>query len=139
MNQEKISKDSQEKMMELQFLEQQAKQIEQQAHTIQTNISELNALKDALSDLSKVKKGESIFVPLGSGFFVNADMAENQEVLMNVGSKTLIKKSYPDADKLIDKQMKELEKTLPQFENEMSKLSLKAQSIQQELQKLQKE
>ena len=139
MNQEKISKDSQEKMMELQFLEQQAKQIEQQVHTIQNNMSELNALKDALSDLSNVKKGESIFVPLGSGFFISADMAENKEVLMNVGSKTLIKKSYSDATKLIDKQIKELEKALPQFEGEMSKLSLKAQSIQQELQKLQKE
>ena len=124
----------QQKMLELQFLEQQAKQFEQQSTTIQAQIVELKTLEEALSDLSKVKEGKELFIPLGSGFFIKAKMAENKELLMNVGTKILLKKSYPDANELIEKQIKELEKALPQIEKEMSKIQLKGQALQEELQ-----
>ena len=124
----------QEKLMELQFLEQQSKQLEQQFNTVQSQIIELNALKDTLEGLSKVKKGTGIYVPLGSGLFIQADMSDNKELLMNVGTKTLIKKPYSESNKLIEKQVKELEHTLPQIEREMSKLQLKGQALQQEVQ-----
>ena len=42
-----------------------------------------------------------------------------------------------DDDKLIDKQIKELEKALPKFEGEMSKIGHKAQTLQQDIQEIQ--
>ncbi|MBU2406876.1 MAG: prefoldin subunit alpha, partial [Nanoarchaeota archaeon] len=114
-----MNKDMQQKVAELQFLEQQANQINQQANTIQSNIIELKTLNEALFDLENVEKGKDIFIPLGSGFFISASMGENKELLMNVGSKTLVKKSYKEAKDLVAVQSKELEKVLPQLEKQM--------------------
>ena len=132
-----MNKEDQQKMAELQFLEQQANQINQQANTIQANISELKALNEALSDLEKTEKGKDIFIPLGSGFFISASMGENKELLMNVGSKTLVKKSYKEAKDLVAVQLKELENALPQLEKQMMEVGIKGQALQQELQKAQ--
>ncbi|MBU1245608.1 MAG: prefoldin subunit alpha [Nanoarchaeota archaeon] len=133
-----MNKDMQQKVAELQFLEQQANQINQQANTIQSNIIELKTLNEALFDLENVEKGKDIFIPLGSGFFISASMGENKELLMNVGSKTLVKKSYKEAKDLVAVQSKELEKVLPQLEKQMMGIGIKGQALQQELQEAQK-
>ena len=133
-----MNKEDQQKIAELQFLEQQANQINQQANIIQSNVAELKALEEALSNLVNVEKGKDIFIPLGSGFFISASMGENKELLMNVGSKTLVKKSYKEAKELVDKQLKELENVLPQLEKQMMEIGVKGQALQQELQEAQK-
>lgn len=133
-----MNKEDQPKIAELQFLEQQANQINQQANTIQSNIIELKTLNEALSDLENVEKGKDIFIPLGSGFFISASMGGNKELLMNVGSKTLVKKSYKEAKELVIVQLKELENVLPQLEKQMMKIGIKGQALQQELQESQK-
>ena len=130
-----MKKETKQKLIEFQFLEQHLKQLEQQSNIIQNQVIELKALSEALTDISKIKKGESVYIPLGSGFFIKTNMADNNEILMNVGKKTILKKSYTSAIELVENQIKELEKALPEIEKEIAKIALKAQVLHQEIQK----
>ena len=107
-------------IMQLSILEQQIQQLEQQLQIILQQISELEKLKINLQDLEKGKEDE-IFADVGNRIFAKAKILE-KDLLVDVGSKTLVKKTPREVQKIIEKQIAELEKIREQTENEFQKL-----------------
>ena len=87
----------QEKYLELKFLEQKINQVNEQILELEKQSLTFNLLSENLEDIQKTKTGEKIFVPLGSGLFIESQLKDNKEVLINIGSDVLIKKDISEA------------------------------------------
>lgn len=123
----------QQRYMELQALQQQMNQIQQQITLFNNQITEFHKLKDNLKNLKKVKPGEEMFSPLGAGIYVKAEIKDTKEVLMRVGSNIIVTKTIDEADKLIEKQIKEMEAAIKQMEHNLQEAALLAQKLEQEI------
>lgn len=126
----------QEKYLEFQLLMQQSQQLEQAIQTINKQVEELNDLKQVIDDISKVKEGNELLIPLGAGIFLKGKLDNTEELLMNVGSKIVVKKKPKDALKIINEQIDEMSNIIEQTEQEHMKLMTEQQSLQMEVQKL---
>ena len=131
-NQAKI----QEKYLELKFLEQKINQVNEQILELEKQSLTFNLLSENLEDIQKTKTGEKIFVPLGSGLFIESQLKDNKEVLINIGSDVLIKKDISEARVFIKEQIGQIESTINIIDKTLQKLVLESQKLQSELKEL---
>ena len=131
-NQAKI----QEKYLELKFLEQKINQVNEQILELEKQSLTFNLLSENLEDIQKTKTGEKIFVPLGSGLFIESQLKDNKEVLINIGSDVFIKKDISEARIFIKEQIGQIESTINIIDKTLQKLVLEGQKLQSELKEL---
>lgn len=125
--------DVQDKYLQFQLLLQQENQIEQAVKALNKQKEELQILKQSLEEISNTKKSSDLLVPLGGGIFLKATLNDNEEILMNVGAKTVIKKSPKEAVKIIENQFKEIDKVILETEKEHSEILVQQNRLQEEL------
>lgn len=99
--------EQQERMIRLSMLEQDAKQLEQQLMMIEQNIMELQVLQASLDDIEKAKEKEEMLSQIGKNIFARTELL-SKELLVNVGAKTMVKKSIPETKKLIERDISKL-------------------------------
>ena len=109
-------KRTQEKYVEYQVLQQTIAQLYQKKGVVQKQIVEFTDLRDNLSNLQKSKIGSQMYSAVGAGVFVKAELKENDNVLVNVGSDVVIERSVDDSKKLVDNQIKELNGILKELD-----------------------
>ena len=125
----------QEKYLEFQLLERQMKQVQGHLEQIEQQLAEMVFLQQSLVEMKGIPAGKELFVPIGSGIFVNAALKNNQEVLVNVGSGVVVKKSFDAAAAILDKHRAELQAVQDDRAQKMAELSARAGAIEQELAK----
>lgn len=108
-------------MLELNVLDMQIRQLEQQAMLVEQQIAEYNGLLANLDDLKKAKKGQSMLFPFSRDIFVEGKLDSN-EVLVNVGSKTLVRKSIDDAKKIMEKQKNQMARANEDIRKEIERI-----------------
>ena len=123
----------QQKYMEMQMIAQQIQQIQKQVELIENQLQELTVTKEALKTIGETKEGNEILVPLASGIFIKANLKDNKDVVVNVGSGTAVKKSLDEAGKLIEEQEKELADFKEELGKNLEKLTENARSFEKEL------
>ena len=125
-------KQRQKEMLEFNILEMQLRQLEQQAMMAEQQIVEQQNLISSLDELKNVKKGRDILFPFSKDIFVKGKI-ESSDVLVNVGSKTLTRKSIDEAKKFVDNQMKRLLEANEEIRAEMEKIMRRIQMLEQRL------
>ena len=126
-------KQMQEKYLEFQLLERQMKQVQAHLEQIEQQLAEMVFLQQSLAEMKGIPAGKELFVPIGSGIFVNAALKSNQEVLVNVGSGVVVKKSFDAAVEILEKHRGELQVVQDDRVQKMNELSGRAAGIEQEL------
>ena len=126
-------KEMQEKYMEFQLLERQMKQVQAQIEQLESQLNDVMILQQSLHELKSVNVGKEVLVPIGAGIFLNAELKNNQDVLVNVGSGIVVKKSIDGANELLGHQVREMQALEEERAKKLSELSEKAASIEQEL------
>ena len=126
-------KETQQIYMEFQVVQQQMQQIQQQIGVLEQQNTELANLKDNLGDISKLKEGTRMLVPLGSAIFLDVELKNSKEVVMGVGSNITVKKDIGLSQEVIDTQVKELCQLIKQLEVEQEHMAIQAQEIQKKL------
>jgi len=122
----------QNEMLELNLLDMQIRQLEQQAVMIEQQIiDQQNLIKD-LEELKKAKKGQSLLFPFSREIFVEGKI-ESPDVLVNVGSKTLVKKSIDETKKLVEKQKGRLLKTNEELHREIQRIMTRIMELEKKL------
>lgn len=122
MSSEKKQQEETQKMLAQQLMGQQLQQIEQQIATIDAQITELEQLKENLSELKNYDK-RTIHTPMGAGVFLESELRKPENVLLNVGSNVIVKKDTDSAIKIIGNQVEELKKIQKQMEKEYESLT----------------
>lgn len=126
----------QAKYYEFQQIEEQIKQVTNQLQELNNKILELEYLKTSLDEISGYKKGDEILAPLSSGIFVKAKLEDTKELLVNVGSGTVIGKDIDSTKKLMDGQIEEIENIRHQYMHQMQELTVQAQQVEADLKTL---
>src|SRR3989338_1923538 len=82
----------QAKYSELQLLAQQIKQVQKQIQAVDNQMGEAAIITQSLEDFAALDPGAEILVPVCNGIFAKATLVENKQVLVNVGSDTVVQK-----------------------------------------------
>lgn len=131
-----IEQELQQKYIQLQLLDQQIKQFQQQILALEQQILEFRTVQDSLDNISKTKSNTNILTPLGIGIFAEASLNNNKEVLMNVGSKVVVKKPIIEAQEIIKTQTIEIENIIKSFQTQLASGIEMAMSLNKEIETL---
>jgi len=132
---EENQKELQKMYLELQFLDEQMKQIQKQITMLDEQLVELNNTIQALDDFNKTAIGANILVPLSPGVFANAELKDNKELLVNVGSNIVVKKNVDETKELLKKRLDNIKQYRDLILAEMQKINLQAVNLDQEINK----
>ena len=128
-------KELQKMYLELQLLDEQIKQVQKHLITLDEQLIELNNTLQALDDFNKIIVGTNILVSLSPGIFTKAELKDNKELLVNVGSNIIVKKNVAETKELLKKRLDSIKKYRDLILAEMQKMSLQASNIEQEINK----
>lgn len=128
-------KELQTKHIELQMASYQLKQLQSQIQEIDENLLEIETVKSNLDELKNAKKGSEILAPIASGIFLKANLQENDELAVNVGAGTVVRKNVNDTKKLLQDRITELTNVRKEMLEALEKLAEKAMKTEEELQK----
>ncbi len=123
----------QQRYMQLQMIASQISQIKEQLEYVTAKMMEMEELNQNLEQMKSWKKGKEILAPIGVNTFVKAELAENSEVIMEVGSKVMLNKTIDSARETNISQINELREFSLQITNEFSRLSHEHSAIELEL------
>lgn len=120
-----MGKNQEELFFKLSMLEQQMQQLQQQLQAVDQAIMELTQLNSGLDDLVG-SKGKEMLAPIGKGIFTKTKL-DSEELIVDIGEKTFVKKSISETKDLIGKQLgkleeikKELGKNLEEINSELA-------------------
>jgi len=97
---------NQEKLMQLQIIEQEASQLEQQLQIIEQHISDMQKINLGLDEIEKTEDKE-ILANIGKGIYIPAQI-KSKDLIVEIGSKNFVKKTIPETKKIVEEQLKKL-------------------------------
>lgn len=116
-----------------QVLQGQMEELQKNAQTLQMKYVEVETTRLALDDVKKTKEGTDILVPLGTGVYT-AGKTHNADLLVEVGAGIAVNKSAAEAEALLERKKKEIEKAAEGLQEEMMSVSAKISQLAEELQ-----
>ncbi len=125
----------QQKFILYQLLQQRAEELKQQIEMLQQKNMEMETTKFALGEISKVKEGNDILVPLGSGCYTHGKVGNSGKILVDLGAGILTNKDPESAKQVVEEKREEIEKLLLNLHQEFQEAASKMQELLPELQK----
>lgn len=125
-------KNSEEKYMQLQLLQQQVEQITDYAEKLQGQHKELDTSIEALSELQKTNVNTEILAPIANGIFLKAELKDNQILVVNVGAGVTVEKTIPEVLKLLEEQKEKITENLSEAEGILQQLHEHGRKLYQE-------
>lgn len=136
MEENKQQNEMQQAYMELQMVNQQIKQNQQQTQAVDEQTNELIIAIDNLNELKNTKKGSKMLVPLTQGIFAKASLIDNDEVVVNVGAGTSVKKDVDATKMLLEDQLKNIRDVKIQITSNTEQLMASVISIEKRIEQL---
>ena len=129
----KQKENHQEKLRELQYLDQQIKGFEERLMQVEQQILEVNIIIENLSELKDVKAGTEILVPLANGIFATAELKDAKMLKVNVGGGAVTEKSVDDTKNMLKNQIKEIEEYKDELFLQLQQMVNHASQVQKEM------
>jgi prefoldin alpha subunit len=126
-------KKAQKIYMEINGIHQQIGEFQKQIQQLEETIQEVQESKKGLDEISNQEEDKEILVPIVSGIFAKAEIKNTKSFIVNVGSSIAVEKPVSDVKKLLDQQLKEIQKTQNNFIDYLQKLTLQAQKLKKEM------
>lgn len=82
--------------------------IGEQQQLIQMSLEEYARAKGTLSQFKMASIGDELLVPVGGSAFIRAKVADNQKILIGVGTGVSVEKDVEEALQVIDVRMQEM-------------------------------
>ncbi|MGM5485152.1 MAG: prefoldin subunit alpha [Nanobdellota archaeon] len=127
--------DYKEKYKEMQQLDESASKAEEQMKKIEEQIDEVMYNRQSLDEFKQIEPGNEILVPISNGIFAKAELKDNKNLKVNVGSGTVVGKDVEEAKKLLDEQMRSLRKYKDEMREHLDKIVLQMQTLEKEVDK----
>ena len=125
-----------EAYMEYQVMQQTVQQLQKQIETVQEQLQEVSQISENIQNMKEIKKDTELLVPVANGIFLKTKLADNNDLVVNVGSNTVVKKSFPQVYEMLGKQQKDMEDMYTQLLVQFQGLHTKSQELEQHIQKL---
>ena len=129
----KMDEKQQELMFKLSMYEQQIQQLQQQLQAVEQGVFEMISLNHGLGELvGSVDK--EILAPIGRGIFLKTKLL-SEELTMDIGNKTFVKKTIPEAQEMIEEQLGKLDEVKNELNDSLDKVGEEMQRVIEEGQK----
>lgn len=126
-----------EQLIKLQVIGQEVEQLNSHVQTIEQNISEMTELKESIEEIGK-KENQEILINIGKKIFIPVKVMNNN-LIVDIGNKNLIKKSAPETRKIIEYQIEKLNETKDQILTRLKDLESEMDFLVKEYSKEHKE
>lgn len=107
---------------ELQLMQGTAETLQQRLSVLQNAIADLTVAKESITGLKEVEEGAPILVSTGGGTFVNANLGDLSNILVNIGANVSIEMDLDQAQEDMAGRLDEIQKA--------------GQSVQQQLEEI---
>ena len=131
MNEEEI----QQEYFKLQLMSMQMQELEKQMTALEDQAGQLQKLKDSVGEVKSFKEGSNILAPISPGLYVESELKNPDQLLMNIGSEVFVPKEIKEAQDVIDSRLKRVEEDIHNLTVDFQNLSIEAQKSQEKLQK----
>lgn len=111
-------------------LQKRAQTIQQQTNMLQMSIDDCGRAITTLEDLQSFSKNPDTLVPIGAGSFVNAHIANDNKVVVEVGAGISVEKDVDGAKITLNKRKEDLQKVLEQMNQNLEQINQRIQSIE---------
>jgi prefoldin alpha subunit len=126
-------KNSEEKYMQLQMLQQHAEQISEHIQKLQTQLQEITSSVEALRGLQSTKVNTEILAPVANGIFLKAALQDNQNLVVNVGAEVTVEKTIPEVITLLEEQQGKITENIAEAEAVFQQLQEQGQKMYQDI------
>lgn len=136
---------------QMQELQQQMQAIEEEVESLEAEIEALEGEKteadEAIEAVERLESGDTVQVPLGGGAFVRAEIADMDEVVVELGGGYAAERDQTGAVEslnrrkdMLDEQIADVQEDIAELEAETDQLEQQAQQMQQQqMQQLQQQ
>ena len=115
-----MDESQQELMFKLSMYEQQIQQLQQQLQAVEQGVFEMVSLNQGLGELvGSVNK--EILAPIGRGIFLKTKLL-SEDLTVDIGNKTFVKKSIPEAQEMIKEQIEKLDEVKNELNDSLDKV-----------------
>ena len=128
--------DEQELNSKFKMYENQIMQLQSQLDQINHAITDMDSVSNGLEEL-KGKTGKEIMSPLGQGIYIKSNLV-SEEILVDVGEKTFVKKSIDETKNLISSQKEKLISLRSELESDLRKIDEEVTKTMKEFEESQK-
>jgi prefoldin alpha subunit len=112
---------------------QQLQLIENQLNQIGAVVDELNHNINTLNGLIENNDTQEVILPLGGLLFIKANLLSENEVLMNVGSETVVPITFEKGIETLTERLKEMRDAFSKLSDDRMKLAEIASQLEQQL------
>lgn len=128
-----MDKNQEEIFFRLSLFEQQIKQLQEQLRAVEQALIETSSLKIDLDELRDSEDRE-VFSSIGKGIFIQSKITST-ELLVDAGGKNFVKKTIPETQELIQKQVEKLENIKMELEQSLENINGELSSFFEEAQR----
>jgi len=97
-------------LIELNWLEGASDEFQSRLNIIDAGLTELQLAGRALEGLRSEAKGSPLFVPIGGGSYVKAEVSDAKKVVVGIGAGIAIEKTVEEAKESVGNQLAQLER-----------------------------
>ena len=119
----------------LRLYESQAKVISDQLNLIEFKINELINAREFIDNLKNMEEGHEVLLPIGGGIYIRARLADNSKVMMDLGANVIVLDSVDKIRGMVEEDIKKLNDSKNNLENQLNKIIEESRKIQEILQK----
>lgn len=113
-----------------------ARILQQQMTELTSARSELSMTLNFLQEMNRMKEGDQVLVPAGSGLFVKARLDSTEHVLVGIGANIVIERTPTEARQILENRIKEIDETLQNLQESLSKVEEKIRALAPEVERL---
>lgn len=122
---------NQEKLIQLELLNQQLAEIEQSIFMSEDQLLQLESAKEALKNLEK--KDDEVLIPLSSGIFIPVKNVDLNKIKFLVGSNVVVDKTSKEAIEKITEYVEEIKNHKSKSVEFYDKVSMEVMKLQKDL------
>ena len=115
------------------LLTQIADELRRRIELLNAALGEMAAAKSALEEVEKLEKGEEILVPLGSGVYLKAMVADKQSALLALGADVVVERSFSEIKEYLDRREQQIREALQKSVNDYQVVVSRLRELEREL------
>ncbi|MCW4048972.1 MAG: prefoldin subunit alpha [Candidatus Bathyarchaeota archaeon] len=115
---------------EIRMMETSVQTLEQRRQMLAATIAETRLAQNSLRDLRNVDSGNPMLVPIGGGVFMNAQLGDIGNVIINIGANTSVEMSYDQAITEITERLQEMDKAQTSVQEQLGQILAQLESHQ---------
>lgn len=97
-------------VVELRTLESKAEILQSGINMRTAELTQLYIANTTLKELEKENTGSKLFVPIGGGSYIKADLGNVETVLVGMGANVAVEKTLKEAEDIVKKRITNIEK-----------------------------